>query len=231
VTDNFKLAPWIDENIGLLSAHIHFQQALTHRSFSKDNNERLEYLGDAVLDVVIGEALYLANPQADEGDLSRFRALLVQGDTLAEISREIALDSLLRLGAGEEKTGGRARDSILAGAFEALLGAIYLDMGFAACKNFILHLYQQRLEDVNQLGKNKDAKTALQELLQKKQLPLPVYSVIKTEGSQHQQQFFVECHIGNSQFTVQGQGSSKKKAEQQSALNMLEVLKKEKIYE
>ena len=200
-----------------------FQQALTHRSFSKDHNERLEFLGDAVLDTIISEALFKKS-YAPEGELSRYRSLLVQGSMLSEISLELELDKLIRLGSGEEKSGGRQRESIMANVFEAVLGAVYLDLGFTKCQELVLNLYSSRLRDLEHLAEKKDPKTALQELLQKMNLGLPKYQLVKTTGEQHQQQFFVSCQVPNMQLTSEAFGASKKKSEQLAAKSMLELL-------
>ena len=162
------------------------EQALTHRSCKGEHNERLEFLGDALLSVVIAEALYLHFPKAREGDLTRMRSSLVKGVTLAEIAKELELAEFLRLGPGEMKSGGLRRESIQADAVEAILGAIFLDAGIEACKERILSWYGSRLTGI-QPGVQKDSKTQLQEYLQGRRLPLPLYEVIDTQGDDHDQ--------------------------------------------
>ena len=199
------------------------EQALTHRSCKGQHNERLEYLGDAVLSLVIAETLYANFPKAREGDLTRMRAALVKGVTLAEIAQELRLSEHLRLGPGELKSGGFRRESILADALEAILGAIYLDSGMDACKSRILEWFGPRLQEIAP-GQQKDSKTLLQEYLQGLRLALPVYDVIATAGEAHQQTFTVRCTIaGMAPFTATG--SSRRKAEQDAAHMALEKIK------
>lgn len=205
-----------------------FEQALTHRSFSRDHNERLEFLGDAVLDLLIGELLYRQLPDHREGELSRFRARLVSGEHLADMARGIGLGQYIRLGAGESKSGGADRDSILAGAFEALLGAVYLDGGLAEAGRIANRLFAERLADIEQIAQQKDAKTALQELLQARHLALPAYQLLRSTGSHHRQTFYVQCSIAGVSCTVEASGSSKKAAEQNAAAAMLKRLHREK---
>lgn len=206
-----------------------FEQALTHRSYSQDNNERLEFLGDALLDLIIGEALYHQFPQKREGDLSRFRAELVKGETLAQIARELGFSPYLRLGTGEKKSGGGDRDSILAGSFEAVIGAIYLDSDFHHCQQWVSNLFAERLASITDIAEMKDPKTALQELLQARFNSLPDYQLIKTTGKQHQQVFHVACSVAKTGQQVVAKGSSKKLAEQNAARQMLGILQKEAI--
>ena len=199
------------------------EQALTHRSCKGEHNERLEFLGDALLSMVIAEALYNHFPKAREGDLTRMRAALVKGVTLAEIAQELRLSEYLRLGPGELKSGGFRRESILADAVEAILGAIYLDAGMEACKERILFWFGSRIETITP-GEQKDSKTLLQEYLQGLRLALPVYDVIATEGEAHQQTFTVRCTIaGMAPFTASG--TSRRKAEQDAAHMALEKIK------
>ena len=167
--------------------------ALTHRSCGARNNERLEFLGDAALNFIMGEALYQQLTAVDEGDLSRQRATLVKGKTLAEIARELNLGEHLLLGSGEMKSGGHRRDSILADAVEAIIGAIYLDSGMAECKKCVLRWFASRLNKVSASADQKDAKTRLQEFLQGRSRPLPQYSVVAVSGEQHCQHFSVQC--------------------------------------
>ncbi|PIE83019.1 MAG: ribonuclease III [Candidatus Contendobacter odensis] len=196
------------------------EEALTHRSFSANNNERLEFLGDALLGVVMAEYLYQQYPDASEGDLSRLRASLVKGETLAGLARDLSLGQYLHLGLGEIKSGGGRRSSILSDAMEAVIGAVYLDSGFDACHGFILRLYQKQLAQLDNASTLKDPKTRLQEHLQAQQKSLPVYSVLDVHGEPHTQQFTVECIVENYQTVAVG--SNRRKAEQEAARQMLE---------
>ncbi len=205
------------------------EQALTHRSFGGSNNERLEFLGDALLDLVIGEALFHQFSDQKEGVLSRYRAELVKGKALAEVARELKLNEVVRLGSGERKSGGANRDSILADSLEALLGAIYLDADFNVAKTLVLSLFEVRLSSIASTAREKDAKTALQEALQAKKLQIPEYQLEKTSGEQHQQTFYVRCVLTDINKTVSEQGRSKKIAEQQAAASMLSLLQFEQI--
>lgn len=199
--------------------------ALTHRSAGGLNNERLEFLGDAVLGLVIAEDLYKRYPEASEGELSRLRASLVRKQTLAELARDLELGECLRLGSGELKSGGYRRDSILADALEAIFGAVYLDSGFAGCAQLIQALYSERLGALpDEPMALKDPKTLLQEHLQGQHLELPEYSVISIRGDAHQQVFEVECRVPALDQSTRGNGSSRRRAEQQAAQAMLESL-------
>lgn len=195
-------------------------QALTHRSAHTQHNERLEFLGDSILNFLIAEVLYQAREYAQEGELSRLRASLVKGDTLAQIAKEIHLGDYLILGSGELKTGGQQRDSILADAFEAVVGAIYLDSDINRCKEVILPLFSSRLADMATL-KLKDPKTQLQEILQAKSLALPEYRVISMEGEPHEQFFIVECVVTALSLISEGRANSRRRAEQEAARAML----------
>lgn len=206
-----------------------YLQALTHKSFSRDHNERLEYLGDAVLDLVIGEALYHRYPQLREGELSRYRAKLVNTQYFAEKAMVLELPSYLRLGLGEKKAGGAYKETILADALEALFGALYLDLGFDQCKQTILRLFDQDLKDIAEQAKNKDSKTELQEYLQAQKLSLPEYQLLARQGKEHQQIFTIQCLIKDLELTSTAKGRSKKNAEQQAAKAMLSLLAKRKI--
>ncbi|MGB4249054.1 MAG: ribonuclease III [Pseudohongiellaceae bacterium] len=198
--------------------------ALTHRSADKHNNERLEFLGDAILGFTIADELLHRNPQAPEGELSRLRSRLVNQQTLADLAAGLQLGELLVLGPGELKSGGRQRVSIVADAVEAVLGAIYLDGGLEACRAVILTLYGELLEHGALGVTGKDSKTRLQELLQAKALPLPVYKVISIDGEAHEQIFVVSCTISMlPEYTV-GKGSNRRIAEQQAAENALQAL-------
>lgn len=194
------------------------ETALIHRSFSKNhNNERLEFLGDSVLGIVISTHLYQRLENASEGELSRIRASLVKEEALAMVARDINLGEYIRLGSGELKSGGFRRASILSDAMEAVFGAIYLDGGFEQCEKAILFLYQEYLVTLPSPVDLKDPKTTLQELLQSRKIELPVYEVVKTEGKSHNQTFIVDCRVESLNITTQGKGTSRKKAEQMAA--------------
>jgi ribonuclease-3 len=196
--------------------------ALTHRSAGGESNERLEFLGDALLDFVIAEALWERFPRADEGHLSRLRASLVKKESLAKLARSLALGDYLRLGPGELRTGGHARDSILADALEAVFAAVHLDQGVEAAKDVILRLFQEPLRLVASEGPVKDPKTRLQERLQADRRPLPVYEVTRVSGSQHAQSFVVSCSLTDVDQCTEGRGGSRRQAEQEAAGRMLE---------
>ncbi|OOV88926.1 ribonuclease III [Oceanospirillum linum] len=202
--------------------------ALTHRSFGGSNNERLEFLGDSIVNFVIAEALYHRFTEAREGQLSRLRARLVKGLTLAEVAREFDLGDYLQLGSGELKSGGYRRDSILADAMEAVIGAIYIDAGMDTVRERILDWYKERLMKLNLNDTQKDPKTLLQEFLQSRQQNLPKYEVISVEGEAHDQTFTVECHVVLLQEKTIGIGSSRRNAEQQAAKNALTELESKK---
>ena len=200
------------------------QQALTHRSAAKQHNERLEFLGDAVLGMVVAQALFKRFPTVPEGKLTRMRSTLVKGDTLAELGREADVGELLKLGPGELKSGGHRRSSIIADAMEAILGAIYLEAGLEATTEVILRLWQSRIDKLDPNEHPKDAKTRLQEFLQSRKLPLPVYVVVDISGKDHDQTFVVHCQIESLGKPMKGTGTSRRKAEQQAARNALEKL-------
>lgn len=199
------------------------EQALTHRSSGAENNERLEFLGDALIGFVIAEALFERFPEADEGSLSRLRASLVKKESLARLARGLNLGDYLRLGAGELRTGGHARDSILADALEAVFAAFYLDQGFSGVRGVILSVFREPLERIGVAGMSKDPKTRLQELLQAAGQPLPEYEVLAVTGSQHAQTFRVRCTLADSPQATEGEGTSRRRAEQQAAQTMLEL--------
>ncbi len=198
--------------------------ALTHRSASSDNNERLEFLGDAVLGSVIAEQLYRRFPDAAEGELSRLRATLVRKETLAEVARSLELGSFLRLGSGEMKSGGSRRDSILADALESIIAAIYLDRGMESCHGFILKIYDERMINLSNEEVLKDPKTRLQEYMQANRMELPNYEIVEVSGKDHAQIFSVECQATGMGRTSTGKGSSRRRAEQSAAQSMLEEL-------
>jgi ribonuclease-3 len=200
------------------------EQALTHRSAGGLNNERLEFLGDSILGFVIANELYARFPQASEGQLSRLRASLVKRDTLAKLARQFALGDYLNLGPGELRSGGQARASILADALEAILAAIYLDSDYAATREVILALFEARLQGLDLKAQQKDPKTRLQELLQARKMALPDYEIIETSGTPHDQVFVVRCVIEQLGLEKQGRGSSRRRAEQEVASQMLQEL-------
>ncbi len=200
------------------------ESALTHRSYGQHNNERLEFLGDALLNFVIANELYHRRPGLEEGDLSRLRAALVREETLAEIALELGLGDHLRLGIGARKSGGFRRQSILADALEAVLGAIYLDGGFESAVRVIAHCYRGRLENLPPAAELKDAKTRLQEYLQARRQPLPGYQVLEISGAEHAQVFKVGCQVQGMEQMFIGEGRSRREAEQRSAQQALEVL-------
>lgn len=193
-------------------------RALTHRSASAQHNERLEFLGDALLGALVAEALYTRWPKAAEGELTRARAELVRESSLAAIARQLALGERLKLGPGELKTGGHRRDSILADAVEALVAAIYLDAGLEACRAAVLPWFTGAIEALpppHKLGK--DAKTRLQEWLQGRGRPLPVYTLLSEAGEEHAKTFRAECALSEPPLRVEGEGTSRRAAEQQAA--------------
>jgi len=199
------------------------RQALTHRSYGASHNERLEFLGDSVLNCIVAAELYRRFPQLAEGDLSRLRASLVNQQSLFEIALQIDLGAQLRLGEGELKSGGARRPSMLADALEALIGAVFLDGGFEAARNFTLNLFERSISAIDPLAPAKDAKTLLQELLQARRIPLPQYAVIATAGEAHEQSFRVECVIPELGIRTQGEGSSRRGAEQVAARRAYEL--------
>jgi ribonuclease-3 len=196
--------------------------ALSHRSVGVNNNERSEFLGDSILGFVIADQLFQKFSEADEGQLSRLRASLVKKETLADIARQLSIGNYLKLGQGELRSGGHARDSILADALEAIIAAIYIDSDFQRVRLFILELYDSRLQQLSLTKGQKDPKTRLQEWLQSRQIELPVYEVIEATGPQHKQQFIVLCAIKSMKISTTGKGESKRKAEQDAAEKMLE---------
>ena len=200
------------------------KQALTHRSANKNNNERLEFLGDSILGCVISQELYHRFPLVDEGQLSRLRSSLVRGQTLAKLAKTLNLSETLVLGQGELKSGGFRRESIQADAFEAILGAIFLDSDYVTVSAVILKLYDELLNDASPDDSLKDFKTQLQELLQKKGHSLPIYELIKTKGQDHNAVFYVSCHIKEFNLSVEENAKSIKRAEQACAELILESL-------
>jgi ribonuclease III len=200
-------------------------QALTHRSFSADHNERLEFLGDSVLNLAVSGMLYQALGSLQEGELSRVRANLVKQDTLHKIAQELQLGHLIRLGEGELRSGGPKRPSILADALEAVIGAVYLDGGFEKAAGLVHRLFDKVQINPQMPAVGKDAKTELQEWLQSKKMKLPAYNVMSITGAAHRQTFEVQCAVEQLQREARGFGSSRRAAEQEAASEMLKVLK------
>lgn len=198
--------------------------ALTHRSVGGRNNERLEFLGDSILNHIIAEAIYQKFPEAREGEMSRMRASLVKGETLARVARDLDLGEHLVLGPGERKSGGKRRDSILADALEAIIGAILLDSDVDTCRGCVQRWFELRLEALSLDDVSKDPKTQLQEYLQGRQRPLPEYDLLDVQGEDHNQQFQVACRLARPTLVVEGAGSSRRKAEQAAAKTALERL-------
>jgi len=201
------------------------EQALTHRSYSRQlNNERLEFLGDSILNLIISNHIYERFSAADEGDLSRIRASLVKEETLAQVARQIDLGDYIHLGGGELKSGGYRRASILSDALEALIGAIYLDSDYAQTEAAVLHLYREQLQSIDAGANLRDPKTRLQEYLQANKKSLPIYQVDQITGKSHDQVFTVSCKLTDLDMQSNGKGSSRKKAEQQAAQKILDKL-------
>lgn len=198
--------------------------ALTHRSADSQHNERLEFLGDAVLGMVIAHELYSQNPEAREGDMSRWRSSLVKREALAELAVDLKLGEYISLGSGELKTGGQRRGSILSDTLEAILGAIYLDGGFDQCRQVILSIYEERLNNLPDPDDLKDPKTRLQEYLQSRKHALPEYRVSETKGKAHEQQITVECNLSNLGLSTSATETSRRRAEQTAAKLILDQL-------
>ena len=199
-----------------------FEQAITHRSAGGLHNERLEFLGDSVLGLVISAYLFEARPDVDEGGLSRLRASLVKKDSLAELGHDLALGDWLKLGAGELRSGGFRRDSTLADALEAIIGAVFLERGFDKARDFVLDLYREKLASLPSVEDLKDPKTRLQEFLQGREHELPTYEVIDVRGKPHNQKFTARCLVSAFDVAAEGDGTSRRKAEQAAARKALE---------
>jgi ribonuclease-3 len=202
-------------------------EALTHRSAQGANNERLEYLGDAVLSFVVAEMLFHAHPGATEGELSRYRASLVSGETLGALALALGLGEHIRLGEGELKSGGFRRASILADALEAVIGAVYLDLGIEAARDAVERLLADRLAVLPSAAELKDPKTRLQERLQASGIPLPAYEVAEVSGEPHAQRFVVRCRVESLGLLAEAEGTSRRRAEQEAASRLLERLEAE----
>ena len=219
---NHIVANKIQQILGYTFTHQELlKQALTHRSASSKHNERLEFLGDSILSFVIANALYQHFPYIDEGDMSRMRATLVRGNTLAEIAYEFDLGEYLQLGQGELKSGGFRRESILANTVEALIGSIYLDSNIKTVEGLILKWYEKRLEKISPGDTQKDPKTRLQEYLQSKHLSLPSYFIVEVYGEAHNQLFTIHCEVSTLSTNFIGKGTSRRKAEQDAARKAL----------
>ena len=203
-----------------------FVQALTHRSFGAKHNERMEFLGDSVLGLVITHALYHKMPKATEGYLSRLRASLVNENTLAEIANDLSLGDYLRLGAGELKSGGFRRKSILSDTLEAVIASVYLEKGIDAAREFVLRIYTGRLENLPSEDSLKDPKSRLQEFLQSRSYTIPEYNLVSTTGDAHRQVFTAECIIADLDIHTRGIAGSRRKAEQQAAQNAYDIVMK-----
>ncbi len=204
------------------------QQALTHRSAGPRNNERLEFLGDALVNLIVAEALYGSWPKADEGVLTRARAELVRESSLAALARELHLGEKLALGPGELKSGGQRRDSILADALEALVAAIYLDSDYPTCRQTVLPWFLPGIQALPAGKVAKDAKTRLQEWLQSRQHPLPEYTLVSTAGEDHERTFRVSCSLQEPAMHAEGEGGSRRGAEQQAAAQVLAALESDR---
>jgi ribonuclease-3 len=211
----YKTLHYRFEDAGLLN------QALTHRSATGRNNERLEFLGDAVLDLVISEAVYRARPEAPEGDLSRLRSSLVKEKTLAALAAELGVGDYLILGSGEKKTGGHRRESILADALESIVGAVFLDGGIEAATEIIERVFAQRLDELPAADQLRDPKTRLQEWLQGRGRGLPEYELVNVSGKAHRQIFEVSCSVDETANVTHGTSTTRRKAEQKAAAEML----------
>ena len=209
-------------NIGLL------ELALTHRSFGAEHNERLEFLGDTVLNLAVSRMLYVALPNMPEGDLSRVRANLVKQDTLFRLTLDLQLSTLIRLGEGEMKSGGQKRPSILADVLEALIGAVFLDAGYEVAEALVFRLFEPIEINPGMQAASKDPKTELQEWLQAKRFKLPIYRVVGTLGAAHQQTFDVECEVPELALIERGIGGSRRAAEQVAAQAMLQAIQEMK---
>ena len=222
------LLAWVEHSFGYVFATPALcQTAMTHRSAGSDHNERLEFLGDSILNCSVARMLYDAHRQVDEGALSRLRATLVSGETLAQIAGELGLGEHLRLGQGELKTGGFRRASILADALEAILGAIFLDSGFDAAAAAVTRIMASRISELPAADTLKDPKTRLQEALQAHGLALPVYTLTAVTGDAHAQTFTVSCEVPVLEVSAVGEGASRRRAEQWAATKLLELLPSE----
>ena len=219
------LSSWVERSFGHVFATPSLcHSALSHRSAGADHNERLEFLGDSILNCAVARLLYEAHPQADEGALSRLRASLVSGESLAQIAADLGLGEFLRLGSGELKTGGFRRASILADALEAMLGAVFLDSGYEAAAAAVARIMAPKLSGLPAAGTLKDPKTRLQELMQARGVALPVYTLTAVGGDPHAQTFTVMCEVPVFGVGARGEGGSRRRAEQLAAAKVIELL-------
>ena len=217
-----KAESWLKHTLGYQFTDVRLlQQALTHRSAAADNNERLEFLGDAVLDFVISDVVFRSHANAPEGDLSRLRSSLVKDTSLADRASKLGLGEHLILGGGERKSGGHRRESILADALEAIFGAVYLDAGFEAARAVIERAFGERLEEFPDVEDLRDPKTQLQEWLQARGLGLPEYKLVNVSGKAHRQVFEVSCTASDGSTMTTGSGTTRRSAEQEAAARML----------
>lgn len=220
-----KATAWLKKSLAYTFADENLlRQALTHRSVNGPNNERLEFLGDAVLQVIVSDVVFEQKPDASEGQLSRLRSSVVRDVALADVALGLGLGEHLILGSGEKKSGGHRRDSILADTLEAIFGAVYLDAGFDAARQVICAAYGDRLQNMPDGADLRDPKSRLQELLQGRGLALPVYAMEKVTGKAHKQSFEVSCAIPELESMTVGQGSTRRDAEQEAALVMLNTV-------
>jgi ribonuclease-3 len=220
-----KAETWLKSALGYEFNDVELlQQALTHRSALGESNERLEFLGDAVLDIVVSDELFRSQEDADEGDLSRLRSSIVKDKSLAELASDLGLGEYLVLGGGERKTGGHRRESILADALEAIFGAVYVDAGFDAARTVVMRALGDRLHDLPVAAELRDPKTRLQEWLQARGLGLPEYDLVNVTGKAHRQCFEVSCRVDSANAETRGEGTSRRDAEQVSAQSMLAQL-------
>jgi len=223
-----ELSDWVERSFGhVFAVPALCHTALTHRSAGTDHNERLEFLGDAILNCAVARLLYDAHPQADEGDLSRLRASLVSGECLAQIAADLGLGEYLRLGAGELKSGGFRRASILADTLEAMLGAIFLDGGYEAAAAAVARLVATKMSELPAAGTLKDPKTRLQELMQARGLALPTYTLTAVGGDPHTQTFTVMCEVPVFGVGAMGEGGTRRRAEQLAAAKVIDLLPSE----
>ncbi len=221
---------WLDKTLHYRFRDVELlRQALTHRSAAPLNNERLEFLGDAILDLVISEAVYNARPNAPEGDLSRLRSSLVKDSSLATLATDLEIGEHLILGSGEMKSGGHRRESILADALEALFGAIFLDSGIEAAQRVIEGVFKARLGALPDAADLRDPKTRLQEWLQARGMVLPDYELLSVTGAAHEQRFQVTCSVKNVDDVAHGESTTRRKAEQKAATEMLAILRVDPI--
>ncbi len=223
-------AKYLEQKIGYVFINKELlTQALTHRSYSDGNNERFEFLGDALLGAVIAQELYFKFPKATEGELSRTRSSLVNGDVLFQIASALELNKYILLGEGELRSGGLQRQSILADCLEAIVAAVYLDSDFITCKTILLNLYNEIIKNLDISAMAKDPKTILQEWLQAKQFELPEYTIVSQSGTAHDMTFVVKCHLKKMELATEGVAKSRRKAEQIAANKAMELILNKKL--